>query len=212
MHAEFGRHLRAEGAVQSQQGEHHNTHQQVEPLHLTAHVAAPGEALKATPHRHRRDDRQQQHAAHTVHEHGGHAAQAEGARHPRQWHGGEHFVEAGRHREVGDQTAGQQVVPAHIVETTAGDRQGQEAEHPLLEWIEGTHHIKGDRNHEQPDGEVHQIRVNRQGIGQPIGSQLTGDLLDRRGLRRIGQSEGQARNHQISPARAAATTFTVCRP
>ena len=91
---------------------------------------------------------------------------------------------------------------------TARDRQGQEAEHPLLQRIKSPHHVEGDRDHEQPNGEVHQVGMNGKAVRQPIGSEFRGDLIDRRLLRAVSKSE----EHQINPSRMAATTFTVCRP
>ena len=57
---------------------------------------------------------------------------------------------------------------------------------------------------------MHQVGVNRQGIGQSVGPEITGQLLDRR----IGGDEGslsrqQQRSHHTSPARIACTTGTV---
>ena len=105
-------------------------------------------------------------------EHGFHALQPDGAGDPGQGHRQQHLEEASRHGEESDDGASQQVVPTHIVEAAAGHRQGQEAEHPLLHWVEGAGYIKGDGNHKKPDGEVHQVWMDGQGVGQPIGPQI----------------------------------------
>ena len=65
------------------------------------------------------------------------------------------------------------------MEAAAGHRQGQEAEHPLLHWVEGAGYIKGDGNHKKPDGEMHQVWMDGQGVGQSIGPQIGCQLLNR---------------------------------
>ena len=147
--------------MQPEQGKHSEAHQQVQPLHLATHIPPPAIALETAPNRHRGDHRQQDDATDAVPEHRCHAPQPEGADHPREGNGGEHFVEAAGHGEKGHQAAGQQVVPTDVVETTAGNRQGQKAKDPFLKRIERPHHIKGNGDDKEADGEVHQIRMNR---------------------------------------------------
>ena len=113
-------------------------------------------------------------------QHGFHAVEADRAGDPGQGDGQQHLKKTCRHREKRDAATRQQVVPTHIVESLAGHRQGQEAKDSLFQGIEGTGKIKGNRDHKQTNGEVHQIGVDRQAVGQAIGSQLRGELLDRR--------------------------------
>ena len=97
------------------------------------------------------------------------------------------------------------------MESLAGYRQGQEAKDSLFQGIEGTGNIKGNGNHKQSNGEVHQIGVNRQAVGEAIGSQLRGKLLDRR-FNGEELKTHEVKTHQTRPARMASTTFTVWRP
>ena len=130
---------------------------------------------------------------------------------PGQGDGQQHFKKTCRHREKRDAATGQQVVPTHIVESLAGHRQGQKAEDSLFQGIEGTGNIKGNRDHKQSNGEVHQVGVDRQAVGQAIGSQFRSKLLDRR-LTGEELKTHQMKTHQTRPARMASTTFTVWSP
>ena len=99
----------------------------------------------------------------------------------------------------------------------AGDRQGQEAEQALLQRVDGPGDVEGDGDHEQTDREVHQGGMDRQGVGQIVGAQLAGQLVDGLLRRQVeGHREqprmGKERIPHTSPARVASTTFTVCRP
>ena len=92
-------------------------------------------------------------------EHGVDGGLAEDAADARQRYRQQHFVEAGGHREEGDAAAGHEVVPAHIVKAAAGHGQGQEAEDPFLQGVKRASEVEGDPDREQPDGEMHQVRV-----------------------------------------------------
>ncbi len=91
------------------------------------------------------------------------------------------------------------------METAAGHRQGQEAEQPLLQRIEGTGEVEGDSDRKQPDGQMNQIRVQWNRVGKIIGTERVGDLVDRRW-------DGGEQGHDTTPWRIASTTGTVCNP
>ena len=125
---------------------------------------------------------------------------------PAIWLGQQHLVEARRHGEETENGADEQVVPAHVVQAGAGDRQGEEAEEAPLQGIERPGAIEGDGDHEQADREVHQVGVQGQGVGQPVRAKGAGQLLDRSGIAEVGQ------RHHTCPWRIASTTGTVWSP
>ncbi len=79
-----------------------------------------------------------------------------------------------------------------------GDGQLQEVEQPLLEQVEGPNQIEADRDHEQADREMNQIRMNRQALGKAVGPERACQLVER--------------EHHTTPSRIACTTATVRRP
>ena len=81
------------------------------------------------------------------------------------------------------------------MEAGAGDRQGQEAKHPLFHRIQRPDPIAGDGDHKQANAQVHQIGMDGQAVGQAVGAELL-----QQGLR-----------HSL-PSRIASTTGTVCKP
>ena len=91
------------------------------------------------------------------------------------------------------------------METDAGHRQRQQAEHALFQGVEGPGEIKGDSDREQADGEVHQVGMHRNRIGEVVRPEGINDVVDR------GDDRGQ-KAHEITPSRMASTTGTVCRP
>ena len=57
------------------------------------------------------------------------------------------------------------------MKAAAGDGQGQKTEHPLFEGVERTGEVKGDADGEQSNRQMHQIRVQRNGVGKIVGTQ-----------------------------------------
>ena len=113
-------------------------------------------------------------------EHGVDGGLAEDAADTWQRHRQQHFVEPCGHGEKADAAAGDEVVPAHVMEAAAGHRQSQIAEHPFFQWVERTGDVEGNGDRKQADGEVHQVGVQRNRVGKVVGAEGVGDVVDRR--------------------------------
>ena len=88
------------------------------------------------------------------------------------------------------------------MEAAAGHGQGQEAEDPFLQGVKRASEVEGDPDREQPDGEMHQVRVQGNRVGKVVSAERVGDVVDRRCNR-------GKQGHDSTPSRIASTTGTV---
>ena len=144
-------------------------------------------------------------------QHGVHAVKTNRTGDARQGDGQQHFKKSCSHREKGDDATSEQVIPTHIMESLAGHWESQKAKDSLFQRIEGAGNIKGNRDHKQSNREVDQVGMDRQAVGESIGSQLRRQLLDRR-FAGEKLNTHQMKIHQTRPARMASTTLTVWSP